>query len=107
MQRRRQIAVMLTIAVAVAGAIAVFMLTRSSFTPTRAQLSAFVESQAKANCLVQRTVYATHKELTAGYTAAVDRSGLSHKTLQQLQSYEDTHLDVRAAISARVKTLCS
>lgn len=96
-------AVVLAAVLAVVG----LQLLQRPFTPTAAQKEAFVESQARANCLVQRTVFPSRAKLQAAYDAAVLGTGLDRATVKRLQDYENRNQDLRVAISDRVRALCA
>lgn len=96
-------------AVVLAGVVALVgvRLAGGSFEPTAAQRQAFVESQARANCLVQRTVFPTREKLEAAYQAAVLGTGLDAATVRKLHDYENRNEAIRVAISDRVRALCA
>lgn len=96
-------------AVLLAGVLAVvgLRLASGSFEPTAEQRQAFVESQARANCLVQRTVFPTREKLEAAYQSAVLATGLDAATVRKLHDYENRNQAIRVAISDRVRALCA
>lgn len=96
-------AVVLAAVLAVVGV----LLTGRPFEPTEAQKAAFVESQAKANCVVQGTVFPSREKLEAAYQAAALSTGLDTATVKKLQDYENRNQDLRVAISDRVQALCT
>lgn len=100
---------LLVAVIVVAGVLAVVGLRvlDTPFEPTTEQRTAFVESQAQANCLVQRTVYPTREKLDAAYQAAVLSTGLDAATVKKLHDYENRNQAIRVAISDRVRALCA
>ncbi|MDX6468076.1 MAG: hypothetical protein QOI27_3116 [Gaiellaceae bacterium] len=105
-KRRLLGVVALALVATVAVVLAVTLTGGKTFAPTQVQRASFVESQAKANCLVQRTVFPTRKALDDAFNRVVNGAGLDHATLHHLQDYEDAHIAVRIAISKRVAALC-
>ena len=98
----------LVLAVMLAGVAALLVVRASGeeFTPTSEQRVAFVESQARANCLVQRTVFPSREALQAAYDGVVLGAGLDAGLVRKLQDFENRDRAIRVAITDRVKQLC-
>ena len=106
MTSTRVFAVVVLILLAGVGAFLGIRLAGSEFTPTSEQRVAFVESQARANCLVQRTVFPSREALQAAYDGVVLGAGLDAGLVRKLQDFENRDRAIRVAITDRVKQLC-
>jgi multidrug efflux pump subunit AcrB len=103
----RVVALFASVVLAVALAVVGLRAIGGSFEPTEEQQRAFVESQARANCLVQRTVYPSREKLEAAYRAATLATGLEAATVRKLHDYENRNQELRVAIADRVRELCA
>jgi hypothetical protein len=77
----------------------------SSYTPSAAARTSFVDARAAALCEVKTHVYADKQALEAAYTAS-QHAAISDRDAQVLKRAVDNDATLRADITARVTSLC-